>query len=260
MKIKTTLIAAATLAVGAMSSQAQVYSQNIVGYYNLSVPHNGFAQVANQLDVDGVDLLTTVLTNSTLVSDVNGNNNTTVYIWSKASQGYLTLQYFNKSDATNYWGPGNPPGFYDGGGNYTNPPITVGKPFFIQNINNSVSNLTVTLVGSVLKSTNVISVTPGYQMVSLPAPVAQPINYTGVSDVNGNNNDTIYSWNSALQGFYTIQYFNASDATNYWGAGSPAGFYDGGGNYTNFTPNAGQGFFILRITGASTTWTNSFTY
>ena len=260
MKIKILAIAAATLAVGAITSQAQVYSQNIVGYYNLTVPQNGFGQIANQLDVDGVNLLTTVLTNSTLVSDVNGNNNTTVYIWSQPSQGYLTLQYYNASDATNYWGPGNPAGFYDIGGNFTNPPVPVGQPFFIQNINNSSSNLTVTLSGAVLKSTNNITIAPGYQMVSQPAPSAQPINYVGVSDVNGNNNDTVYSWDTSAQGFYTIQYFNLGDATNYWGPGSLAGFYDIGGNYTNYSPNVGQGFFILRLTGATTHWTNSFTY
>jgi len=41
MKTKTLLIAAAALAVGVISSQAQVYSQNIVGYANIATPNAG---------------------------------------------------------------------------------------------------------------------------------------------------------------------------------------------------------------------------
>src|ERR1700733_540872 len=53
MKTKTLLIAAAALAAGVMSSQAQgVYSQNIVGYVNLSIS-NGFNLVNIPLDLDG---------------------------------------------------------------------------------------------------------------------------------------------------------------------------------------------------------------
>jgi hypothetical protein len=41
MRTKTLLIAAAALAVGIISSEAQVYSQNIVGYANVQTPGNG---------------------------------------------------------------------------------------------------------------------------------------------------------------------------------------------------------------------------
>jgi hypothetical protein len=41
MRTKTLLIAAAALAVGIISSEAQVYSQNIVGYANVVTPGNG---------------------------------------------------------------------------------------------------------------------------------------------------------------------------------------------------------------------------
>jgi len=260
---KTLLIAAAALAAGVISSQAQssVYSQNIVGYENLPVPHNGFNQIANQLDIgDGTNGITQVLQNSALVSDPNGANNTVVYIWQKSGQGYLTLQYFNAADAATWWG-GSKGGFYDLGGNYNNAPVPPGSSFFIQNFNNSSSNLTVTLIGSVVSQTNVVTISPGYQTVALGAPVAtslvQSNNYVGVSDPNAVNNDVLYSWNTTSQGFLTLQYFNAADAASWWG-GSQAGFYDLGGNFNNYTPAVGQTFFIQRITGVTTSFTNSF--
>ena len=52
MKIKSLLIAAATLAVGAISSQAQVYSQNVVGYVNIVVS-NGYNAFTMPVDYDG---------------------------------------------------------------------------------------------------------------------------------------------------------------------------------------------------------------
>ena len=47
---KTLLIAAAALAAGVISSQAQVYSQNIVGYVNVPV-NGGYTAVTTPLDV-----------------------------------------------------------------------------------------------------------------------------------------------------------------------------------------------------------------
>jgi hypothetical protein len=259
---KTLLAVAAALAASVISSQAQVYSQNIVGYVNLSVRTNGFNQIANQLDIgDGTNGINEVLKSSTLVSDPNGVNNTVAFIWQKAGQGYLTLQYFNAADASTWWG-GTQAGFYDLGGNFTDAPIPPGTSAFLQNINNSTSNLTVTLIGAVNSQTNIVAVTPGYQTLALGAPLATSLvlsnGYAGVSDPNGVNNDVLYSWNSTSQGFLTLQYFNAADASTWWG-GTQAGFYDLGGNYNNYTPNVGQTFFIQRITGATTYFTNTFT-
>jgi hypothetical protein len=50
MKTKTLLIAAAALVAGIVSSEAQVYSANIVGYVNVSGNANQFALIANPLD------------------------------------------------------------------------------------------------------------------------------------------------------------------------------------------------------------------
>jgi hypothetical protein len=49
MRTKTLLLTAALSAAGALTSMAQVYSINIVGYVNLSIPQ-GFSMIANQLN------------------------------------------------------------------------------------------------------------------------------------------------------------------------------------------------------------------
>ena len=44
------LLCAAALAASLASSSAQVYSLNVVGYYNVTVPAGGFFMIANQLN------------------------------------------------------------------------------------------------------------------------------------------------------------------------------------------------------------------
>ena len=59
---KTLLIAAATLAAGVISIQAQVYSQNIVGYMNQTlVP--GYANLCNTFDIGTGNTLTNMIQN-----------------------------------------------------------------------------------------------------------------------------------------------------------------------------------------------------
>src|SRR5882724_11613488 len=56
MRTKTLLLTAALTAAGALTSTAQVYSVNMVGYINLTIQPKKFALVANQLNntVNGV--------------------------------------------------------------------------------------------------------------------------------------------------------------------------------------------------------------
>jgi hypothetical protein len=64
MRTKTLLIAAAALVAATVSSEAQVYSANVVGYCNVVVPANpGWACLANPFDLDGVNNITNVLAN-----------------------------------------------------------------------------------------------------------------------------------------------------------------------------------------------------
>src|ERR1035437_4778481 len=101
---KTLLMAAAALAAGIITSQAQpVYSQNVVGYINVVCPANSFSLIGNQLDT-GSNTLNNVL-NSGLVSN-GGANGTTIAIWN--GTGFATWYYYSPADAA----PA-PGGFYD---------------------------------------------------------------------------------------------------------------------------------------------------
>ncbi len=76
MKAKTLLIAAAALAAGVISSQAQVYSANVVGYVNVVLPAGQFVLASNPLD-DGTNTVTSLgaaLANKSSIQVWNGTS------------------------------------------------------------------------------------------------------------------------------------------------------------------------------------------
>jgi hypothetical protein len=104
MKLKTLAIAAATLAVGAITSQAQspVYSQNVVGYVVTITPANQYVLYCNPLTT-GNDALTNVFhgqPGGTQLYYWNGNgwNN---YTYSAAGGGHWKLGASTIVDNTN---------------------------------------------------------------------------------------------------------------------------------------------------------------
>jgi hypothetical protein len=284
MKIKATLIAAATLAVGVISSQAQVYSQNVVGYVNQVIPANSFQIIAGTL-INGSDAAQTngdinlVLTNG-LVSDKNGppnGSNSVAYVWDPVHNGVATYYYFNAADAT-YWeqggpgGPAYPGGWYNGGGAQLSFSLHPGIGVYIQN--KFSQPITITTVGNVFQGTNVTTIQPGFQLISFNSPVSSapnttntwglPANLTSSNVGNQSQNDTIFVWDSLHNGVATFYWFNSADAT-YWQQGGPggptypAGFYDlGGSAMPAFDyPQVNQGFYLYH-NGAAIQWTNSF--
>lgn len=264
MKTKTLLIAAAALVAGVISSQAQVYSQNIVGYYNIPVASGKFALVANQL-VNGNDVAQT--NNSInaifsgLISDPNGVKNTVLYKWNGA--GYNVYQYFIGADADTYFlGSGSVNGFYDPTGTLITSSLNQGSGSFLYNASNVA--LTNTMVGNVVIGTNTLSVVHGFNIYSIVQPISTNLtssatfaNFPGTSDPNGVNNDTLYMWNG--NGYNVYQYFTGADADAYFlGSGSVAGFYDPTGLLINAAPQVGQGFFLNHIVNTTVPWTVSF--
>lgn len=208
MKAKSLLIAGAALAASLMTSKAQVYSQNIVGYIN--VPLNaGYNLVANQLDLDGTG------TNNSIYSTVGTNlpNGTRVLAWN--GSGFTTADYAassqkwigNNAVITNAMNPGN--------------------GFFI-----SVSVATnLTFVGNVITGTNTYPVAAGFQIVAPSGPVAGTIDTT--NGYTPTKSDKIYVWNGS--GYATKDYTGTT-----WLGGDPqlqvgqAVFLDAVGN-TNWT-------------------------
>jgi hypothetical protein len=261
MRTKTLLIAAAALAVGTVASMAQTtYSQNVVGYVNLTVPAGKFALVANQLQNGSDAAKTNNNVNaifSGLTSDPNAVNNTTLYLWNGA--GYNVYQYFTTADADTWFYANSGNGFYDSGGTLASGSVNQGGGSFLYNPSSTI--VTNTFTGTVVQGTNLMTIKNGFNMLSFVAPVAGAIastnsfaNFPGTSDPNAVNNDVLYQWNGA--GYNVYQYFTTADADAWFYANSGNGFYDSGGTIAPANIPVGQAFFINHLT-APVVWTNS---
>ncbi len=100
MRTKTLLLRLPRLQSGIISSEAQVYSQNVVGYYNLTLTPGASAFIANQLQTVNTAgaYLPQYSTNNIndvlsagMFSDGNGITNTTLYFWNGATYTDLLL-------------------------------------------------------------------------------------------------------------------------------------------------------------------------
>ena len=264
MKTKSLLIAAATLAVGVFTSQAAVYSQNIVGYYNVVTPVGKYSFLANQL-TNGDNSINSVVTTG-LISDPNANYNTQIFVWN--GHGYNIYQWFTGADADyNFLASGSVNGWYDSVGGLAPDSLNPGKGAFIYNPTGSGAAVTNTIVGSVVQGTNTTTVTKGYNVYALIPPVSTNIDgafasFPGASDPNGSANDQLYIWNG--NGYNIAYYFTGADADyNFLASGSVNGWYDSVGTYLSTTPayqpKVGQAFFIYRDPSQATnSWTYSF--
>ena len=127
---KTLLTIAAALAASVISSQAQVYSQNIVGYVNTPLPA-GFSTIANPLD------------NSTGSSATNLFDTT-----SGGNDGSVLLTWTGTTFAQFVFDSSKSSGFTDNGGVVTlaAPTLAPGRGFFF---NNQAPLFTNTFVGTV---------------------------------------------------------------------------------------------------------------
>ena len=184
MKEKTLLIAAAALAAGVMTSQAQVYSQNIVGYINIPLVAGQQNLIANQLDLDGTG------TNNTLASLFGTNlpNNASIQVWNGA--GFVPDAYSTSSGWTTTSNP------------TINAALQPGKGFFIKTKN----AITVTLVGNVLVGTNNLAVPAGNFVYAPTVPVAGTLDSTNGFPIA--NNNTVQVWNGA--GYNPYSYSSSS--------------------------------------------------
>ena len=210
MKIKTLAIAAATLAVGAISSQAQspVYSQNVVGYVNVTIT-NGYSLIANQLDFDGTG------TNNTLYTCLGTNwpNLTKVYSFTPAG-GYKIATF---ALASHTWTGG-------AGVTQANQQLAPGGGVFILVPASPTFTNVITMAGQLypvsatpstgftLSGTNVTPVVTGFQIVSDAYPVTG-----GIQTVLGykpTHLDKVYLYNAG----YSIKTFNTGTT---WSGGEP---------------------------------------
>jgi hypothetical protein len=198
MKINTLLIAAATLAVGAISSQAQVYSQNVVGYVNL-VCSNGYNAFTMPVDYDGTG------TNNVVTAIISTNNlpiGTQILSWNGA--GFLINGFISSK--------GKAPVWQDPTAKY-NP----GQGLFINNPSNA--PVTITISGTVLQGglTNGYLTGAGLTFLGNQFPVSGGITstYGYVPSVN----DQVLSWTGT--GYAINGYISSKGKAPVWQGGEP---------------------------------------
>jgi hypothetical protein len=241
---KTLLIAAAALAAGVISSQAQVYSQNIVGYVNTPLP-GGFVNIANPLDASGGNSITNVLNVFSGAYDGDG-----LYIWTGSTYAQYTVDS----------------GWTTGIGNAADtaqvapPNLAPGAAIFLANGNGS---NTVTFVGTVHSegagaSTNVVGLTTntigtGFTFISSKISIGG-----GVSSVLGLPKDgsldgsAIYIPNitgGAVHGFTQIT-IDSGWSTGFGNAADTA-------QVAEPSIPVGSGFFFFNGTGSPQSWIQS---
>jgi hypothetical protein len=235
MKAKTLLIAAATLAAGVMSSQAAVYSQNVVGYVNTVITNKGsYNLLCNPLD-DGNGNYATNIFNLATAPLIKGSQ---ILTWNPISVGYNIVQITGSTTGGTNWPAG------------TVTQIPPGTGFFIRNGSgpSDISQLfTNTFVGTVALTSGQSVTNPipnGYQMYGSSLPITGNVCVATTPGGDPNMNYTplikgsqVLTWNYTSAGFNVVQLTGSTTGGTNWP--------------TTVTITPGEGFFIFNK-GAAT--------
>jgi hypothetical protein len=201
---------------------AQVYSQNVVGYVNVSVPIHAGPQP----------------TYSILANPLNGTNNNIATILPNVPTGAQVFRFNSGTgftDPETFFGPGLgwDPGTMD---------LPPGEGFFISLDPASPNPTTITFVGEVPQGTLTTSIEPGYNLKASAVPQEGAL--TGVLGLTPVAGDQVFLWDTANQRYgdpYT--FFPLPDG---WDPSDPV------------VP-VGQGFFIFNASGSAYNWSRTFT-
>jgi hypothetical protein len=247
---KTLLIAAAALAAGVISSQAQVYSQNIVGYVNSPLPA-GFVNIANPLDAADTSGVNNTITN--IINVFSGNyDSDSLYIWTGATYAQYTID------------SGWPTGIGNAADSAAVAPPTIapGQSIFIDNVGTS---NTLTFVGTVHSegvgaSTNVVGLTtntlpssPQFSYVSSKIAIGGGVSSVLQLPANGSLDSCVIYIPNIVGG--AVHGFNQVTIDSGWSTG-----------FGNAADSAqvpepiipvGTGFFFYNVSGAPVKWVQS---
>jgi len=229
MRTKALLVTAAS-ALAAASAMAQVVSVNVVGFINLTVPPNGYALVANQLNTSDTKLATVIPTYS------DGGQFIT---WDNVKASYTIYNYVV-----------NPPPDYTGWTDASfapaNPDWVPGMGAFLFNPDTA-NPATVTLVGDVPQGTLSVTLPAGYTLVSSIPPLAEDAVTAGIPTADG---EQLIKWDPTKQAYVIFNYVvnPPPDFT---------GWTDASFNPSTPAYAVGEGFFIFN-SGAQMTWTRTF--
>jgi len=173
MRTKTLLLTAALAAVGVSSSMAQVYSVNVVGYINKTVP-KGFYMLANQLNASPDNKVATLIPNPP--------DGTYVFKFNPANGGYVQIDF-----ADGAWE-----------GDDVNMTLSPGEGVFIQ----SPTAHNVTFVGEVQLSSS-LAIPSGFSIRSSVVPQSAPLDQLSYPPSEG---DYVYLFNPANGGYIANDY------------------------------------------------------
>jgi hypothetical protein len=229
MRTKALLVTAASALIGA-SAMAQVVSVNVVGFINLSIPANGYALVANQLN-----------------AGVNNSNNLSAVVptyvqdgkfvkWDVATQGYKTYVY----DSGAGWLDGDTLEAAD-------PAFKPGEGAFLFNPG---AATTVTLVGEVPQGNFSVPLAGNgyYSMVSSVPPLAANAVQMAVPTAQDMKLIKWVATGAGAQSYKT------------WVYDTGAGWLDGDTLEPSIPDLAvGDGFFIMNTSPTALNWAQSFT-
>lgn len=263
------LLGLAALAASALAVQAAtpVYSLNIVGYVNQTIPL-GTTLAANPLDLDGTNSASSVLNlaplNDTAATPAGTLDHITINQWNGAS---FVSSYYEADFTVNNLGAGFNGWATDSGGSAPKaaPVLAPGSAFFVLNTLQVATN---TWVGNVKPgpgNTNNAPVGLGTSALASTLPISAqltngglinfplaPLNDTAPSPAGTLDHVTINTWNGAS---FVSYYYEADFTVNNLGAGFNGWATDSGGSTASQPPliNVANGFFILN-TLQTATW------
>jgi hypothetical protein len=228
------LLGAAILAASVACSMAQnVYSVNVVGYVNVTLPTGQFTAVANPLDAS---MGGTVANGNDMTNLFNINTTAGLANGSYIATFNSVLNDYDSSisyvSLTKKWG-----------GNFSMPP-GVGALFY----NAGGSDAVVTFVGQVEQGTYNVGTLGSQQftLVGSPVPIGGDItNSTTVVGLVPSNGDYVQTFNSAANDYNSASSW--VQLTKKWGAGPSS------------TIAPGQAFLYYNAAGSANSWVSNFT-
>jgi len=215
MRTKTLLAAAALIAAGAASSMAQsnVYSLNIVGYVNVTIP-GSITALSNPLRAGTAGAVDRA---DQVVPYADGNN---IQLWTGVSWSLYAMDSLSGT------------GWVDGNGAdvpLASLPVLGGGKGFLYG--NNIGTTNVTFVGEVRTGTNNVAIGNGLSALGSPLPLGGKI-ATGAPSLPVQDGDNVQFWTGT-----SWQFFGRDSL-------SGTGWVNGGGADTaEPSITVGQGFF-----------------
>jgi len=238
---KSLLIAAATLAVGVISSQAGVYSQNVVGYANVPLNNGGTYLLSCPFTVgssNGANEIWPLVSGTPSIPD-----GSTLEIWT----GSKFVSYLSDSGSSSLWDDNN------GTPIPNSPVLPVGQGFFLIPAGTVTSTFAGAVAVNVGTSNKVTLANGGTYLIAPAVPYAGAITNGNPATGAGGANLTSLA---GLPDGSTLEIWNGSTFVSYLSDSGSGSYWDD----NNGTPipappsvNVAQGFFL--IPAANFTWT-----